>query len=208
MATKGERQALLFLAAVAMLGAGTRWFRAQGATVNPGGLDRATRRGGAAAGWRGTPDAAAEKSHRAVAIPRYDGANRPRSGGDGRDRAAARDRTGAGAPNRRGSRCQRRLWLPARARSGQGHRAGDAQTPRLVDDLQRSRGARCAQGRRRWPVIARTATRRIATAMMITRESWPRRRVAASVPRHISGIRRCRRISLYPRRGLHGTFHS
>lgn len=40
MATKGERQALLFLAAVALLGAGTRWFRARPAKVERDGLDR------------------------------------------------------------------------------------------------------------------------------------------------------------------------
>lgn len=40
MATKGERQALLFLAAVALLGAGTRWYRARHVTVESGGLDR------------------------------------------------------------------------------------------------------------------------------------------------------------------------
>ncbi len=40
MATKGERQALLFLAAVTLLGAGTRWFRARQAMVERGGLDR------------------------------------------------------------------------------------------------------------------------------------------------------------------------
>ena len=40
MATKGERQALIFLAAVAMLGAGTRVYRARHVTVDPAGLDR------------------------------------------------------------------------------------------------------------------------------------------------------------------------
>lgn len=40
MATKGERQALLFLAAVTLLGAGTRWFRARHTMVERGGLDR------------------------------------------------------------------------------------------------------------------------------------------------------------------------
>jgi DNA uptake protein ComE-like DNA-binding protein len=40
MATKGERQALLFLAAVALLGAGTRACRARAAPVPAGDLDR------------------------------------------------------------------------------------------------------------------------------------------------------------------------
>jgi DNA uptake protein ComE-like DNA-binding protein len=39
MATKGERQALLFLAAVAMLGAGTRAWRARHPAVDTGAID-------------------------------------------------------------------------------------------------------------------------------------------------------------------------
>jgi competence protein ComEA len=40
MATKGERRALLFLAAVALLGAGTRAYRARPAAVDASDLDR------------------------------------------------------------------------------------------------------------------------------------------------------------------------
>src|SRR5688572_28818349 len=40
MATKGERQALLFLAAVALLGAGTRVYRARTVVVESGGLEQ------------------------------------------------------------------------------------------------------------------------------------------------------------------------
>jgi competence protein ComEA len=39
MATKGERQALLFLAAVALLGAGTRWYRSRRPAVDAASVD-------------------------------------------------------------------------------------------------------------------------------------------------------------------------